>query len=168
VLEDNGRVVCEDSPDSQNVPRYVDARYCSGSLFPARWEGWQSLLIPYLENEVEAVTFKLCDIHYIPSIEDLVARTMVIRHKERRFGMGCLERWRSEEQALRDRVSQLLRPLDSILSFTPFLTGEEPIYADYLLFGILRNMTWNGWNELPDLAALVKSYRRLENYRASS
>jgi hypothetical protein len=47
------------------------------------------VLLEHIENELEGLTFKLCDINYLPAIENLVKRTMVNRHKERRSGRGC-------------------------------------------------------------------------------
>jgi hypothetical protein len=40
----------------------------------------------YLENEVENVTFKVCDAALIPAIADVVERALIVRHKERKFG----------------------------------------------------------------------------------
>ena len=54
--------------------------------------------------------------------------------------------------------------LDPILRHTPFLVGERPVYADFLLHGILSNLTWKAWNPLPPLSSLAGWYARLTDY----
>jgi glutathione S-transferase len=161
VLEHDGRLIYESGSDTQDVARYVDATYCGGRLFPARCEGWQAILLPYLENEVEGVTFRLCDIHYIPTITDVAARGMLIRHKERKFGRGCIEAWRANREGLWSDAVAKLTPFDQMTAQTRFLTGETPIYADFLLFGILGNLTYKNWNPFPPLANLEAWNKRL-------
>lgn len=165
VLEHRGGIICETSAESQEVARYVDRTFAGGRLFPKRWEGWQSLLIPYLESEVEGVTFRLTDIHYVPSLSDTVERVMVVRHKERRFGRGCLEEWRRNQESLFTTATDRLRPLDRLLEHTPFLVGDQPVYSDFLLHGILSNLTWQSFNPMPNLPRLVDWYSRLGQFR---
>lgn len=165
VLDDRGRVVFESSADSQDIARHVDSTWGSGRLFPDRWEGWQAIVNPHLEREIEGITFRLTDIHYVPAIPDAVERMMVTRHKERRFGRGCIERWRSEQDSLSAQAAEGLRPYDQMLGHTPFLTGSQPIYSDFLLHGILSNLTWNQWNPLPPLPHLGDWYARLGEFR---
>ncbi len=149
VLEDKGAVIFESGPDTQDVARYLDREYAGGRLFPDRWDGLQALLIPHLENDVEEVTFKLCDSGYWDDVPDLVARVMGLRHKERKFGRGCVAAWKAQKPALTAEAACLLKPFDQMLAHTPFLTGDSPVYTDFLLFGILGNLTWKGYNELP-------------------
>src|SRR5215831_16416064 len=86
VLVDGDRIVYESSPESQDIAAYLDEHHLGGSLFPARTTGWQAIINRYLENEVESVTFKVCDSALIPEMTDVVARTLIVRHKERKFG----------------------------------------------------------------------------------
>lgn len=165
VVEHKGRVVWESGPDSQDVARFVDEVACGGHLFPAHLFGQQAVFLPYLENEVEAATFKLCDIHYVPSIADPVARGMVIRHKERKFGTGCLATWEAQREALWEEAVAKLRPFDQMLAHSPFVWGSSPDYTDFLLAGILGNLTYNGWNPFPPLPHLHAWHERLSAYR---
>lgn len=165
VLEHQGRVIYETSADSQEVARYVDATFASGRLFPTRWAGWQALMIPYLERDVEGTTFKLTDIRYVPAIPDLVERTMVRRHKERRFGRGCLDEWSRNRDSLFSTATESLRPFDLLLEHTPYLVGDLPVYSDFLLHGILSNLTWKSQNPMPALPRLVAWYQRLGEFR---
>jgi glutathione S-transferase len=164
VLDDDGRILHESGPDTQDVARHLDSNVCDGRLFPARCDGWQSIVLPHLENEVEGATFPLCDIHYVPAIPDVAARGMVIRHKERKFGRGCLDQWRASRDALWAAAVAKLAPFDRITAHTPFLAGEAPVYADFLLFGILGNLTYKGWNPFPPLDNLRAWHARVEGF----
>lgn len=165
VLVHQDRVVYESSADSQDIAHYVDSTWGSGRLFPDRWEGWQAIMITYMERDIEGITFRLTDIHYIPSISDTVERTMVTRHKERRFGRGCLGQWQREGESLAEQATDRLRPFDRMLRHSSYLTGESPVYSDFLLHGILSNLTWNLWNPFPPLPHLGDWYSRLETFR---
>ncbi|MBL9172483.1 MAG: glutathione S-transferase family protein [Verrucomicrobiales bacterium] len=165
VLEHQENIIFETSAESQEVARYVDRTFARGRLFPDRWEGWQSLMIPHLEGDVEGVTFRLTDIHYVPAIPDPVDRVMVVRHKERRFGRGCLEDWRRNRESLFATATERMRPFDRILEHTPFLVGDQPVYSDFLLHGILSNLTWQSFNPMPNLPRLVDWYSRLGQFR---
>ena len=148
VLEHDGRVIYETCNDSQEIARYVDTTFAGGALFPPALDGLQMIVIDFLENEVESLTFKLADIHYVPGISDLVGRGMTIRHKERKFGRGCIEQWQRDEQTIRAQADALLSRFETTLLHSPFLFGNMPVYSDFLLFGIIGNFTYRGWNEL--------------------
>ena len=148
VLVHDGRVVIESTPESQDIARYVDATFAGGKLFPARLEGLQAIVIDFIENEVEGHTFKLVDPSWIASLDDVVARGMVIRHKERRFGRDCVEEWARTAAQIRAEADRLLERFEVTLRHSPFVFGELPVYSDFLLFGILGNLTYRGYNRL--------------------
>ena len=156
----------EGSPDGLEVARYVDRTWAGGRLFPEAVAGLQSLLVPHIEGEVEGATFKLTDLHYIPTIPDLVERTMIIRHKERRFGRGCLDQWRANYDALFNQATALLVPFDLMLVSQPFLLGAQPVYTDFALYGVLANLTFNDWNPFPPgLPRLADWFARMQTFR---
>lgn len=164
MLEHEGRVIFESGLDTQDLPRYVDNAFCGGRLFPTRHEGLQAILIAHLENEVEGATFRLADIYYVPSISDPLARGMVIRHKERKFGRGCVDAWRRDRDTLWHNALRILTPFDQMASQSPFLLGGQPVYADFLLYGILGNLTCHNWNPFPPLPALQAWRQRMEAF----
>ena len=167
VLADGERLVFESGPDSQDIAAYLDEHYLDGRLFPARTRGWQWIVNRYLENEVENVTFKVCDAAVIPAIPDVVERTLLIRHKERKFGPGCVERWGRERANLLAEATHLLAPFEQILAEGgPFLFGTAPVYSDFLLFGLLGNLTFHDAAPFPaELPALRGWHERLKNFR---
>ena len=121
----------------------------------------------YLENEVENVTFKVCDAALIPAIADVVERALIVRHKERKFGQGCIERWNQERGNLIAEATRLLNPFEQTLACGgPFLFGTAPVYSDFLLFGILENFTFRDAAPFPaDLPALKIWHGRLTSFR---
>ncbi len=148
LLEHGGRLFYESGTDTQDVAQFVDRTWFHGRLFPEAIEAAHQCMIEFLENEVEARTFKLVDIHWIPAIPDVAHRGMVIRHKERKFGRGCVDAWRRDAKEIRAELDHLLVRFEKTLRHQPFLFGSEPVYADFLLFGVLGNLLFNGWNHL--------------------
>jgi glutathione S-transferase len=166
VLVHDGKVILESGSESQDVARYVDGKFASGALFPERLDGLQAIVNDFLENEVEILTFRLVDIQWIESIEDVAARGMIIRHKERKFGRGCVEQWRKDAQTIRADADRLLERFEITLRHSEFLLGSAPVYADFLLFGILGNLTYRNYNQLnPNQAALGKWMAVMRDFR---
>lgn len=168
VLVHDGKLVfdgSEGSTDGLDVARYVDRTWAQGRLFPAALAGFQALLVPHIEGEVEGATFKLADIHYVPTLTDLVERTMVIRHKERRFGRGCVDQWRANYEPMYAHATELLRPFDAMVTAQPFLLGAQPVYTDFALYGVLANLTFNDWNPFPPLSRLAEWFTRMKTFR---
>lgn len=159
VLAHDGAIIFESGADSQDVAQYLDRTFAGGQLFPAALAGPQQCVIEFLENEVEARGFKLADIHFVPGISDLVARTMVVRHKERRFGRGCVEKWRVEAAEIRAELDALLARFETTLGQQPFLFGETPVYADFLLHGVMGNFLYKGWNALSPAQPALAAFR---------
>ncbi len=94
VLKDRRTVVFETGDDSQVIAKYLDDRFKLG-LFPREWEGVQTILWRFIENEIEGSGFRLNDIYYQEMVP-VSDRLRFIRHKERKFGRGCLEQWRQQ------------------------------------------------------------------------
>src|SRR5688572_17197739 len=141
VIVDNGTIVYESGASTQDVAQYVNRAFAGGRLFPKALAAPHECTIDFLENELEDRTFRLADIHYVPSIADVAQRGIVIRHKERRFGRGCVDAWRQDAARIRTEADRLLSRFETTLSEQPFLFGNEPVYADFLLFGLLGNFT---------------------------
>ena len=111
----------------------------------------------HVEGQVEDVGFRLNDAYFLPELPDVVERAMYIRHKERKFGKGCVEQWRAQRDELTARLMDVLAPLDRMLARHPFLLGDRPTYADYALYGVLANLTYTRHNTVP--AALTHILR---------
>lgn len=99
------------------------------TFIPKNLDGLQLILSRYIENELEMVGFKVNDTNVIPT-RLLIERTMLIRHKERKFGRGCLREWTSHRRYLCAQFAELLKPIDDMLAASPFLLTDRPLFVD--------------------------------------
>src|SRR5438094_3034930 len=119
IIRDGKAVVFEVAEDSQVIAKYIDARLKLG-LFPWELEGVQSILWRHIEDQIEGVGFQLNDIYWkelVPPTD----RLRFLRHKERKFGRGCLDKWREQRKELLAQLEQRLIPFEEMLLFKPFL-----------------------------------------------
>lgn len=140
VDDDNGsKVIYETSEESLEVAQYINGLVAL-DLFPEAFAGVQEVMIQYIESELEGIGFKTTDPFYTEDISNVVHRTVCIRHKERKFGKGCLEKWKENHQDLLKMFYQKIDNFKGALTEKPFLFGKEPVYADYALYGVLGNV----------------------------
>jgi len=133
VLEDGDRVVVE----SARITAYLDERY----PVSLRSNPLAVVLEQWADGPLEEVAFKVAS----PGIEErLVAHSgrvdagaLFRLMKERRYGPGCLETWRSGAEALCEELVALLGPLSQAVASRPFLLGEVPSLADAAVYGQL-------------------------------
>jgi glutathione S-transferase len=164
VIRDGTKVVFESGDDTQDVAKYLDAKLKLG-LFPPAREGVQFILWRYFEHEVEAVGFKLNDIYFkefVPRADQLP----FLRHKERKFGRGCIDQWRAQQKNLLAELEQKLLPCEQMLAHSEFLLGNQPLCADFNLFGMVENFLFSGHYTLPkSLPHLRRWHRRMKTLR---
>lgn len=166
ILKDGRNDVFEVAEDSQVVAKYLDDKLRLG-LFPRELEGVQSILWRYIESDIEGVGFKLNDIYWEEFVKP-ADRLGFLRHKERRFGRGCLEQWREEQPQLLAQLEARLLPFEEMLLHHPFLLGERPRFVDFDLFGMLENFLFSGHYELPAAhTQLTGWHRRMAQVKAS-
>lgn len=166
VLVHDGAVITESSADSEDVARYVDAHFAGGRLFPGRLEGLQKIVLEFLSDDVEFHTFRLQDPYTLDRICDPIARGLWLRHKERKFGRGCVEQWRRDATQIRAEADRLLERFEITLQHSPFLFGDTPVYSDFLLYGILGNLTYGDHNPLrEEQTALMKFVATIRGWR---
>jgi len=158
VIRDVHNVVFELDEDSQVIAKYLDQKFSLG-LFPAGLEGVQSILWRYIENDIEGPCFKLTDIHW----RDLIPksdRLLFVRHKERKFGRGCLDQWRAQEAELLHRLEERLAPFEEMLRHRAFLMDDRPRFVDFDLFGMLGDFLYTGHYELPQRHTQIQRWQR--------
>lgn len=156
---DGKQAICDVTDFGQEVARYIDRRYAM-NLFPKEFEGLQLIMSRYIENDLETVGFKVNDSYIIPS-RPLLERVMLVRHKERKFGRGCLQEWTSHRTYLSTRFAELLIPMDNVLASSPFLLSDRPLFVDYNLYGVIGNYLFNGKTKLPGLKYLRRWHRTM-------
>jgi glutathione S-transferase len=164
VLRHGRMVVFETDEHSQVIAKYLDDTLKLW-LFPPELAGLQDLLWIHIESQIEEVAFKLNDIYYqefVPAAE----RVHFIRHKERKFGRGCLEQWRREQPALRQELARRLVPFEQMLQHRDFLLDDQPRFVDFDLYGMLANLLYTGRHRLPAAhPRLRRWYERLRTAR---
>lgn len=160
-LVDGKRGICDLTDFGQEVARYVDRHY-QLNLFPKGFDGLQLILSRYIENDLEMPGFKVNDTYVIPT-RPLIERTMLIRHKERKFGKGCVQEWTTHRRYLCAQFAELLEPLDNMLAASPFLLTDRPLFVDYDLYGVLGNYLFNGKTKLPNLKHLRRWHQAMSS-----
>lgn len=148
ILRHGETLVYETATDPLAVPHFLDQKFTDGTLFPDSCAGLHEILIEHIEEKLEGKGFKLSDPHVIENIKDIGERTMVIRHKERSFGPGCVTDWKKNARGLLETFEKALRPFEERLTHSFWLLDDKPVYADYALFGILGNFQYGGQHAL--------------------
>jgi glutathione S-transferase len=147
VIRDGRTVVFETDDFSQIIAKYLDAKLELG-LFPKSWQGVDRMVWRNIEDQVEGCAFRLNDVYW----EEMVAqedRLPYLRHKERKFGRGCLEHWRHEQAKLIEELTRNLIPYELMLAERPFLLRKQPHFVDFDLWGMLANFLYSGHYQLP-------------------
>ncbi len=167
IIRDGRSVVFEVSEDSQVIAKYLDSKLGLG-LFPWELEGVQSITWRYVEQEIEALGFKLNDIYWrelVPAAEQLP----FLRHKERKFGRGCIDQWQAQQRELLAALEQRLVPFEEMLLYKPFLLDSRPRFVDFDLFGMLGNFLYSGHYRLPPKHTRLREwYDRLRRVEVKS
>lgn len=147
VLRDGRRVVFESGEDTQDIARYLDGKFSLG-LFPEEWQGVQDILWRHIESEIEGLTFRLSDIYWAERVPKSEACAFV-RHKERKFGRGCLDQWRADEKPMLARLEEKLGDFERMLASRSCLLDHRPRFVDFCLWGMLAELEIVGHHPLP-------------------
>jgi glutathione S-transferase len=147
ILKDGRSVLFETDEHSQVLAKYLDESLHLG-LFPADGEGQQSIIWRFFEQEIEGVAFRLNDIYYREFVSQR-DQLGFLRHKERRFGRGCLDVWAKQQSELLADLEHRLLPCEEMLVRRPYLLGEQPRFVDFDLYGMLANFLFSGHYALP-------------------
>lgn len=166
VLRDGKKVIFETGDDTQDVARYLDRKFSLG-LFPKHLAGLQEIVWRHIEDVVEGYEFKISDSHwreYVPASDTLG----FVRHKERKFGRGCLDRWRAERPQLLAGFTASLAPYEAMLASHPYLLDERPRFVDFDLYGMIFNFLYPGHYALPKKYSRIREwYSRMNQIKLS-
>ena len=166
VIRDGRNIIFETGEDSQVIGKYLDQKLKLG-LFPADIEGEQSILWRYIENDIEGLTFKLNDTYYRENVAK-ADQVFYIRHKERKFGRGCLDQWLAQQKTMQTQLAERLLPFEQMLKSRSFLLGARPRFVDFDLYGMLGNFLYSGHYKLPtNRPQISKWYRKLASAKLS-
>jgi glutathione S-transferase len=158
IIHNGKNVIFEIADDSQVIAKFLDEELELG-LFPAKWRGVQSVLWRFIENEVEGAVFRLNEIYwkeFVPKAEQVA----FLRHKERKFGHGCIDQWRKGQKLWLKQLEEKLIPFEQMLLHTPFLLDDQPRFVDFDLFGMLENFLFSGHYKLPKPHWQIRQWHR--------
>ncbi|MGD1083452.1 MAG: glutathione S-transferase N-terminal domain-containing protein [Verrucomicrobiota bacterium] len=156
VIRDDRTVVFETDDFSQIIAKYLDAKLELG-LFPKSWQGVDRMVWRNIEDQIEGPAFRLNDVYWeevVPQEE----RLAYLRHKERKFGRGCLEQWRAEQAQWIEQLTRNLIPFELMLAERPFLLRKDPHFVDFDLWGMLANFLFSGHYQLPAAHARLNDW----------
>lgn len=164
VIKDGKTVVFETDENSQVIAKYLSEKYALG-LFPREWVGVQQVVWRYIEGEVENLGFRLNDVYWkemVPKADQL----RFMRHKERKFGRGCLDQWAEQQPQMLQQMEKALVPCEQMLNEKPFLLGQRPLFVDFDLSGVLGNFLYTGKYEIPAAHTQLRDwYARMQKIR---
>ena len=167
IIKDGKSVIFEVSEESQVIAKYIDAKLKLG-LFPWELEGVQSIVWRYIEGEIENIGFKLNDVYWremVPPLDHL----RFLRHKERKFGRGCINKWRAERKEMLAQLADKLMPFEEMLLYKPFLLDQRARFVDFDLYGMLANFLYSGHYRLPAAHTQLKDwYHRMSQIKLKS
>jgi glutathione S-transferase len=166
IIKHDRTVLFETDGASQVIAKYIDGEFGLG-LFPPQWEGIQKIVWRYVEDDIEGFTFRLNDVYYkefVPKSDQLA----FLRHKERKFGVGCLDLWRRQSSVILKDLQRALLPFEQMLRGRAFLLDEQPRFLDFDLWGMLGTLLFSGHYKLPRaLPRLRQWYEHLSTLRSS-
>ncbi|MCL7928435.1 glutathione S-transferase N-terminal domain-containing protein [Halomonas llamarensis] len=129
VLCDGDKIVT----DSFAIMRYLDTAYPEAPLLGERVSYRRVLFFKhFVERSVTPSLFRIVALDLLAAIHP-DDRAYFRETREARFGC-TLEEFHQPEQG-RQALQKTLAPVRELLRETPFLDGETPSGADYLLFG---------------------------------
>lgn len=131
VIVDGDRTVC----DSWEIANYLDATYTnSPSLFGSPEAKGEALFIKHWSEQVLApALFPLIALDIFNKLHQ--ADKGYFRQKwETRIGIP-LEKLATHPDRKLSKLRSLLAPLMDTLRIQPFVAGEQPNFADYIIFG---------------------------------
>jgi len=164
ILRDGRTVVFEMDDDSQVIAKYLDGKL-QLDLFPKQFHGVDRVLWRFIEDQVEGACFRLNDSYweeFVPKSD----RLAYLRHKERKFGRGCLDQWAAQRAQWVETLTQKLTPFECMLAGRPFLLRGEPHFIDFDLWGMLACFLQSGHYQMPAVhTCLQEWYRRMSHLK---
>jgi glutathione S-transferase len=156
ILRDGRTVVFETNDDSQVIAKYLDGKL-QLDLFSKQSHGVDRVLWRFIEDKVEGACFRLNDIYwqeFVPKKDQL----SFLRHKERKFGRGCLEEWRAHQTHWLADLTERLTPFECMLAERPFLLRNQPHFIDFDLWGMLACFLYSGHYQMPAVHTCLQEW----------
>lgn len=135
VLVDDGMVVS----DSWKIAEYLDERYPQKLLFDSAQARSEALLIKFwIERTIHPFITRMGVGDFLSVLHEK-DKPYFRQTREKRFGMPIEQYMQTRDQA-RDGFRDALEPLRAMLAEQRYVAGNNPGYADYIVFGVLQWM----------------------------
>lgn len=135
VLVDDGMVVS----DSWKIAEYLDERYPQKPLFDSAQARSEALLIKFwIERTIHPFIARMGVGDFLSVLHEK-DKPYFRQTREKRFGMPIEQYMQTRDQA-RDGFRDALEPLRAMLAEQRYVAGNNPGYADYIVFGALQWM----------------------------
>lgn len=123
--------------DSLKITEYLDKEFPDRPLLISGEEGYASVqLVTSFCNTLFPALIPIA-VFQVHQILDSESQTYFKESRESLFGK-TLENINCDPETGKANLSQALSPFDSTLDSVRFFGGEQPSYADYVLFGMLK------------------------------
>lgn len=135
VLVDDATVVS----DSWAIAEYLDRHYPGKPLFGCDEARAVSLLIKFwIEKTVQPLITRMGVVDFMSTLAEK-DKPYFRESRAKRFGMP-IEQVMSNREQTREQFRAALEPLRTMLAEQPYVAGNNPAYADYIVFGALQWM----------------------------
>src|SRR6266545_140790 len=132
LVLDGGEVLVESRAICERLVATDPAR----RLVPSGLDGPVWAYCDFLDGPVEDVLFRIASPGVRESWKTPWERALYTLIKERKFGAGCVDLWRDQQDALIARARDLLAATGRTLEARPFVFGETVSLADAALYGL--------------------------------
>jgi glutathione S-transferase len=164
-VDDDGKVVIE----SRDICEHLLVGEPRARLVPAPWQGPIWGYADFVDGPLEDVLFRIASPAVREAWPGASDRALYNFIKERKFGTGCVDAWRRDQEALVQKARRWLAPTLENLATRDFLFGNTPTLADAALYGQCMMLEEADAGLLPHVAeGLVAYARRVEAARRSS
>lgn len=133
LVTDEGQVI----KDSRNICLALTATPPGDWLVPENLAGPVWAYADWCDGPFEDVMFRIASPQIRNQFLRAADRALFTFIKERKFGIGCVENWEHDHNALIVRAREMMQPTLRTLAKQPFLFGNKPTLADAALFGQL-------------------------------
>ncbi len=145
--------------DSWTIAEYLDETYPQKPLFDSQQARGQGMLVKqWVETQVNPIIGRIILVDLFDNIHEM-DKSYFKESREKRFGM-TLEALCADRPAQIEALNRALVPLRNTLKIQPYIAGEAPNYADYIVFGSLQWARTSAPVEvLPDADDPVRAWR---------
>jgi glutathione S-transferase len=164
-VDDDAKVVIE----SRDICEHLLVGEPRARLVPPPWQGPIWGYADFVDGPLEDVLFRIASPAVREAWPNAGDRALYNFIKERKFGTGCVDAWKRDQEALVQKARRLLAPTLENLATRDFLFGNTPTLADAALYGQCMMLEEADAALLPRVAeGLVAYARRVEGARRSS